>query len=231
MKDNKLCILIVDDEIRMAEGLADSFRAKGYIVYLAHDGEEGVETYYANNADIDIILMDVMMPVMNGFQAVKELRNSGEEVPVIMLTAKSADYDQLEGFGVGADDYVCKPFLPSLLEARIESILKRVNKNLDKDLLIGEVTISTSKGRVSVGDESIDLTRREYDLLHYLALNKGISLSREQILTGVWGYDFEGDIRTVDTHIKQLRIKLGERAHLIRTVHRVGYVMEDIDEN
>lgn len=231
MKDNKLCILIVDDEKRMAEGLADSFRAKGYMVLMAHDGEEGVETYYANNSDIDIILMDVMMPVMNGFQAVKELRGNGEEVPVIMLTAKSESYDQLEGFGVGADDYVCKPFLPSILEARIESILKRVNKNIDKDLVIGKVVISTSKGRISVDGIPLELTRREYDLLHYLVLNQGISLTREQILTGVWGYDYEGDIRTVDTHIKQLRIKLANEAHLIRTVHRVGYIMEDLNEN
>lgn len=231
MKDKKLCVLIVDDEKRMAEGLGDFFRGKGYEVLLASNGAQGVDTYFANNAEIDMILMDVMMPVMNGIEAIREIRRSGDEVPVIMLTAKSTEHDQLEGFGVGADDYVCKPFLPSVLLARMESVFKRVNKDIDKDMVVGKVTIATGRGKVSVGDEQVELTRREYDLIHYLVRNKGISLSREQILTGVWGYDFEGDIRTVDTHIKQLRIKLGEEARIIRTVHRVGYVMEDLDEN
>lgn len=231
MKDKKLCILIVDDEKRMAEGLADFFRGKEYEVLLAYDGLQGVEAYYANNAEIDMILMDVMMPVMNGFDALKELREGGNDVPVIMLTAKSTDCDQLEGFGIGADDYVCKPFLPSLLLARMESVFKRVNKDINKDIEVGNVIISTGKGKVSIGNNVLELTRREFDLIHYLALNKGISLTREKLLTGVWGYDFEGDIRTVDTHIKQLRIKLGDDSRIIRTVHRVGYVMEDLNEN
>lgn len=230
MKDNKLCILIVDDEKRMAQGLADFFKSKGFEIYMAYDGQEGLDIYYANNAQIDMILMDVMMPIMTGFEALKDIRDNKDDVPVIMLTAKSAEYDQLEGFSTGADDYVCKPFLPSVLQARMETILKRANKDTDNEIKIGNVIVSVAKSNIIVDDVTVELTRREFELIHYLAMNQGIALSREQILTAVWGYDFEGDIRTVDTHIKQLRVKLGSHA-MIRTIHRVGYILEDLNEN
>lgn len=231
MLDNKICILIIDDEKRMAQGLEMFFASKGYEVMTAFDGQEGLDIYYAHNAKIDLILLDVMMPIMTGIEVLKELRDNQDLVPVIMLTAKSEEYDQLEGFNLGADDYVCKPFLPSLLQARIDSVLKRSLKGVREDKMIGNVTISQVKSCVYVGEVDIELTRREFELIQYLELNKGMALSREQILNGVWGYDFDGDIRTVDTHIKQLRIKLGEQATLIKTVHRVGYMMEDKNEN
>lgn len=230
MINNKLCILIVDDEKRMAEGLADFFEDKDYHVIMAHDGEAALDVYYANNQNIDIVLLDVMMPVMNGFEVLKELREGGDEVPVIMLTAKSTEYDQLEGFNHGADDYVCKPFLPTVLHARMESVIKRVYKSVDKNIAMGPINLSVAKGNVEIDGGHIELTRREYELLYYLILNRNIALSREQIVTSVWGYDFEGDARTVDTHVKQLRVKLGRYAAMIRTVHRLGYIMEEINE-
>lgn len=231
MIKNKLCILIVDDEKRMAQGLQLFFQSKGYEVLIAGDGEEGLDIYYANNAKIDMILLDNMMPKITGTEVLRELRENEDLVPVILLTAKTTEYDQLEGYELGADDYVCKPFLPSVLQAKVESILKRSNIGVTVKKTVGTLCLSQEKLSVFIKGAEVELTKREFDLLDYLIINKGIALTREQILNGVWGYDFYGDIRTVDTHVKQLRIKLGDEARVIKTVHRVGYMLEELSEN
>lgn len=226
MIDNKFCVLIVDDEVRMTRALKDFYKSKKYSVLIANNGEEALDVYYANNEKIDVILLDVMMPIMDGMEVLQELRENGDDVPVIMLTAKSQEEDELEGFNNGAYDYVTKPFLPSVLFARTENVLKRANKFIDESITIGDLNINIPNHTVIACGKNIDLTKREFDLLNYLVLNKNIVLSREKILNAVWGYEFDGDIRTVDTHIKQLRLKLVDIAYMIRTVHRVGYIFE-----
>ncbi len=226
MFDEKICILVVDDEKRMTRVIKDFLKSKDFYVLEAFDGESGLEVYYENNSRIDLILLDVLMPIMDGFEVLKELRDNEDSVPVIMLTAKTQEYDQLQGFELGADDYICKPFSTSILLARIQSLLKRLNIGTDKEFSVGGVKISYNVRSIKVDGEDIDLTPREFDLIDYMVINKGISLSREQLLNNVWGYNFDGDIRTVDTHIKQLRGKLGNYSACIKTVHRIGYVLE-----
>lgn len=229
MVGNDFCVLIVDDEKRMVMGLRDYFKANGYIVYEAYDGREALDVFYEHNTEIDLVLLDVMMPVMDGLQVLEEVRKNEEEVPVIMLTAKGEEYDQLQGFRAGADDYVAKPFSPVVLLARMEAVLKRLNKHKDKELNCGEICIELQKNTVCVGGEEVELTRREFDLLHYMVLNNGIALSREKLLTQVWGYDFDGDPRTVDTHVKQLRMKLKGCGSYIKTVRMIGYIFEVVE--
>lgn len=226
MIGEKFCILLVDDEKRMTRVIKDFLVSKDFHVIQAYDGQQALDTYYENNSKIDLILLDVLMPIMDGFEVLKELRDNDDDIPVIMLTAKAEEYDQLQGFEIGADDYICKPFSTSILLARIQSIFKRFNVSTDKEFEVGETKIYYNIRTITINEKEIDLTPREYELLDYLVLNKGISLTREQLLNNVWGYNFEGDIRTVDTHIKQLRSKLGEYSSCIKTVHRVGYVME-----
>lgn len=226
MVDNKRCILIVDDETKMVRALSDFFKANKYCVFTAEDGGEALDTYYENSAKIDLILLDVMMPVKDGFSVLKELREQMCLTPVIMLTAKSEEYDQLKGFHCGADDYISKPFSPSLLLARVEAVLKRFGKSSSEEVTAGALTVNTVGRIVYLDNEVIDLTRREYDLLLYLVLNQSITFSREQLLNSVWGFDFEGSARTVDTHIKQLRLKLGPHSDYIKTIHCVGYQFE-----
>ena len=222
MYNNKLCILVADDEIRITKALKDFFRANGYHVLEASDGGKATDIFYDNNTKIDLILLDVMMPVMDGYAVLKEIRETSL-TPIIMLTAKGEEYDQIKGFQYGADDYITKPFSPSLLLARVEAVLKRSGKSASDDIISGGLRMNIMKRTVIIDDEQIDMTPKEFDLLHYLILNKSMALSREQILNAVWGYDFEGDVRTVDTHVKQLRGKMGENAALIKTVHKVGY--------
>ncbi|MFI3173216.1 MAG: response regulator transcription factor [Eubacteriales bacterium] len=226
MKDNKICMLLVDDEKRMVMGLRDYFKSKGFIVYAAYDGQEALEIFYKNSTEIDVILLDIMMPIMDGIQVLEELRNGGVETPVIMLTARGEEYDQLTGFQKGADDYVVKPFSTSILLARVETLLKRANKNLSEELKCGEIGLDLQKKTVLVHSKEVEMTRREFELLHYMILNKGIALSREQLLEKVWGYEYEGDPRTIDTHIKQVRMKLDGCGHYIKTVRMVGYLFE-----
>ncbi|MFI3142043.1 MAG: response regulator transcription factor [Clostridia bacterium] len=226
MVDEKICILIIDDEKRMTRVIKDFLKAKGFCVFEAFDGQAGLEVYYENNSKIDLILLDVLMPIMDGFEVLHELRDNEDSVPVIMLTAKTQEYDQLQGFESGADDYICKPFSTSILLARIQNLLKRLNIGADKEFSVAGVKISYNIRSLNVGEQEYDLTPREFDLLDYMVINKGISLSREQLLNNVWGYNFDGDIRTVDTHIKQLRGKLGDCSTCIKTVHRIGYVLE-----
>lgn len=227
MHNGRTSILIADDEVKMVKALSDFFRANSFEVLKAYDGQEALKVYYEHKDEIDIMLLDVMMPEYDGFEVLRRLREDAELVPVIMLTARSEEYDELRGFRCGADDYVPKPFSPSLLLARVESILKRTGQTIKQEIKCGDIVINSMKRSVYIGDNYINLTRREFDLLYFLIVNKGITLTRQQILTSVWGYDFDGDIRTVDTHIKQLRMKLGAEGDHIKTLHRVGYRLED----
>lgn len=225
MLNDKRCVLIVDDDTRILRSLKDFLKSNKFHILEATDGRMALDIFYENNTKIDLILLDVMMPIMDGFAVLKEIRETSL-IPVIMLTAKGEEYDQLNGFEKGADDYIPKPFSPSLLLARMEAILRRVGKNEVSELTAGGISVNTLKRTVTVDKTHIELTPREFDLLYYFLLNQGLTLAREQILNAVWGYDFEGDIRTVDTHIKQLRVKIAGYAHYIRTIHRVGYQFE-----
>ena len=226
MIDNKRCILIADDEPKMVRALRDFFRASGFCVLEAKNGIEAFDVFCAHTNEIDIILLDVMMPEQDGLTTLKEIRGASSLIPVILLTAKGEEYDQLSGFSSGADDYITKPFSPSLLMARVEAVLRRFGKDAQKDIVAGELTVNAMTRTVYLSGKELDLTRREYDLLYYLIVNRSLTFSREQLLNNVWGYDFEGGYRTVDTHIRQLRNKLGECADYIKTVHCVGYQFE-----
>jgi len=225
MLGEKRCVLIVDDETRILRSLKDFLVSNKFSVLEAVDGRKAMDVFYENNTKIDMILLDVMMPLMDGFAVLKEVRETSL-VPVIMLTAKGEEYDQLNGFEKGADDYIPKPFSPSLLLARMEAVFRRVGKNEANEFSAGNIRLSTLKRLVTIENKPAPLTPKEFDLLYYFFLNQGLTVSREQILNAVWGYDFDGDIRTVDTHVKQLRHKLGGNAGYIRTIHRVGYQFE-----
>ena len=226
MIDNKRCILIADDEPKMVRALRDFFRANGFCVLEAKNGIEAFDVFCAHTNEIDIILLDVMMPEQDGLTTLKEIREASSLIPVILLTAKGEEYDQLSGFSSGADDYITKPFSPSLLMARVEAVLRRFGKDAQKDIVAGELTVNAMTRTVYLSGKELDLTRREYDLLYYFIVNRSLTFSREQLLNNVWGYDFEGGYRTVDTHIRQLRNKLGVCADYIKTVHCVGYQFE-----
>ena len=226
MIDNKRCILIADDEPKMIRALRDFFRANGFCVLEAKNGIEAFDVFCSHTNEIDIILLDVMMPERDGLTTLKDIREASSLIPVILLTAKGEEYDQLSGFSSGADDYITKPFSPSLLMARVEAVLRRFGKDAQKDIVAGELTVNAMTRTVYLSGKELDLTRREYDLLYYLIVNRSLTFSREQLLNNVWGYDFEGGYRTVDTHIRQLRNKLGACADYIKTVHCVGYQFE-----
>jgi len=225
MEGNKATILIADDEERIRRMLKDFLASCGYSIIEAADGKQALELFYSNSSSVNLILLDVMMPHIDGFEVLKEIRETSL-VPIIMLTAKSQEYDQLSGLKSGADDYVSKPFSPSLLAARIENILRRCNAVHSKVINIGQIEINDVKREVKVRGEAIELTSKEYALLLYLIENKDIALSRENILNAVWNYDYYGDLRTVDTHIKQLRAKLTAECDYIKTVRGLGYRFE-----
>ena len=225
MWDGKPCILIVDDEARITKALRDFFKARGYRTLEAFDGGEALDVFYEHSTRIDLLLLDVMMPVADGFSVLKEIRRDSN-VPAIMLTARAEEYDQIAGFRCGADDYIPKPFSTSLLLARVEAVLKRAGKWQAGEIEAGPLRISPARRFVSIDDKRVELTPKEFDLLCCLAANRDRALTREQILNEVWGYDFEGDARTVDTHVKQLRSKLAACGEYIKTVHRIGYRFE-----
>lgn len=225
MFNDKRGVLIVDDDIKILRSLKDFLRGNNFYVLEATDGRMALDVFYENNTKIDMILLDVMMPGIDGFSVLKEIRESFL-VPIIMLTARGEEYDQLNGFNNGADDYIPKPFSPSLLLARMEAVFKRIGKTEANDLTAGKIRINIMKRNVTVNNSHIVLTPKEFDLLYYFILNRGLILSREQILNAVWGYEFMGDLRTVDTHVKQLRNKIGDCTGYIRTIHRVGYQFE-----
>lgn len=226
MFEKKHCILIADDEQKMVRALTDLFTAKGYRVICAYDGEEALDKYLEHSTEVDLLLLDVMMPKLDGFEVVREIRATQSLVPIIMLTARGEEYDQLKGFSYGADDYVSKPFSPLILLARVETVLRRVGKDVQSKITVGKLSVDSSNRRAFVDKNEIELTRREYDLLFFLITNKSIIFTREQLLNNVWGFDYEGSARTVDTHIKQLRMKLGEAGEYIKTVHCIGYQFE-----
>ncbi|OON96655.1 MAG: DNA-binding response regulator [Epulopiscium sp. Nele67-Bin005] len=220
-------ILVVDDESRMRKIVGDFLKREGYTPIEAADGREALQIIEQRPEQIDLILLDVMMPYYNGWEVLKQLRPK-YEIPVIMLTAKCEEYDQLQAFSSGADDFIAKPFSPMLLMARIKAILKRTAPISDiaqsqEDGLF----INREARRVYLEGEELTLTFKEYELLVYLQDNKHIALTREQILDGVWQYDYFGNLRTVDTHIKQLRAKLKDKSEYIRTVRGVGYLYQE----
>jgi DNA-binding response OmpR family regulator len=219
---NNYKMMIVDDEERIRKVLYDYFSKTGFSVKLAKNGEEAIDIFYANK--IDLIILDVMMPVMDGFQTLKEIRKVSN-VPIIMLTAKAEEYDVLKGYEGSCDEYVAKPFNLKILSARINALLRRTS-GLTEKLVFGDLTYNKNTYEVTVKNEKIDLTNKEFELLGYLVLNKGIVLSRDDILNNVWHYDYFGDVRTIDTHIKKLRAKLLDCGNYIQTIRSVGYKFE-----
>ena len=215
-------ILVVDDESRMRKLVRDFLVKKGYEVLEAADGEEALNLFYADK-DISLIILDVMMPKMNGFEVCKEIREHSK-VPIIMLTAKSAEGDELNGFGLGADEYISKPFSPKILVARVEAILRRTNQLEEKQLLIaGPIRLDRAAHIVMIDGEQVELSYKEFELLTYFMENEGLALSREKILNSVWNYDYFGDARTIDTHVKKLRSKMGKHGDCIKTIWGMGY--------
>ena len=215
-------ILVVDDEELIRNVIKEYLMMENYTVDEAGDGQEAIEK--AKNNDYNLIIMDIMMPKMDGYQACKEIKKT-KDVPFIMLSARSEEYYKLIGFDLGIDDYVTKPFSPKELVARVKAILKRNNTDTYTYKFDG-LTINDLAHEVRVDDKKVNLTPKEYDLLKYLVTNKNIALSREQLLTNIWGYDFFGDDRTIDTHIKTLRNSLGKYRKFIVTVRAIGYKFE-----
>ena len=218
-------ILIADDESRMRRLVGDFLKKAGYIVLEAKDGEEALDLFY-DNKELDLIILDVMMPKYSGYEVLCEIRKVSD-IPIIMLTAKSAEEDELKGFNEGANDYVTKPFSPNILVARVNAILKAKNPDGENvKISAGDITIDGGAHMVYVKDESRKLSVKEFELLLYFINNKGLALSREQILKSVWGYDFFGEARTIDTHVKMLRSKLGDCGGYIKTIWGMGYKFE-----
>ena len=221
----KIKILIVDDESRMRKLLRDFLEREGYQILEASDGIEAMDMFYADK-NIDLIILDVMMPRMDGWQVCKEVREHSK-VPIMMLTARAEEQNELKGFELGVDEYVAKPFSPKILVARVGALLKRV-KNVDGDAEInaGGIVINKSAHMVTIEGEIIDLSVKEFELLTYFVENQRIALSREKILNNVWNYDYFGDARTIDTHVKKLRSKLGDKGNYIKTIWGMGYKFE-----
>lgn len=221
----KLKILVVDDESRMRKLVRDFLVKAGYEVVEAGDGEEAVDLFLQQK-DIALIVLDVMMPKMDGWQVCREVR-SYSKVPIIMLTARGDERDELQGFQLGVDEYISKPFSPKILVARIEAILRRTNQVSEEEVLsCGGIEIDKAAHRVLIDGREIELSYKEFELLTYFVENKGIALSREKILNNVWNYDYFGDARTIDTHVKKLRSKMGEKGDLIKTIWGMGYKLE-----
>ncbi|MBR6328160.1 MAG: response regulator transcription factor [Lachnospiraceae bacterium] len=218
-------ILVVDDEARMRKLVKDFLTKKGYEVIEAEDGEKALDIYY-NQPDIALIICDVMMPGIDGWQVLEEIREQSK-VPIIMLTAKGEERDELQGFNSGADEYITKPFSPKILVARVEALLRRTGSIAeDEKLEAGGVVIDKAAHEVTVDGKSVELSFKEFELLTYFIENAGIALSREKILNKVWNYDYFGDARTIDTHVKKLRSKLGDKGDLIKTIWGMGYKFE-----
>ena len=218
-------ILVVDDESRMRKLVKDFLAREGYTVLEAGDGMEAMDVFYEEK-DIALVILDVMMPKMDGWQVCREMRESSK-VPIIMLTARSEERDELQGFELGVDEYISKPFSPKILVARVNAILRRTLGTDGGDVLsAGGITIDKSAHIVRIDGEPVDLSFKEFELLAYFVENQGIALSREKILNNVWNYDYFGDARTIDTHVKKLRSKLGDKGEYIRTIWGMGYKFE-----
>ena len=218
-------ILVVDDESRIRKLLRDFFTAKGYQILEAEDGEKAIEVFEENRNKIKLILLDVMMPKLDGWSVLRKIRQESN-LPVIMLTARGEEQDELFGFELGVDEYISKPFSPKILVARVEAILRRTNALDDGDIEVGGICINQSAHEVKIDGKQIELSFKEFELLTYFVTNQGVALSRERILNNVWNYDYFGDARTIDTHVKKLRSKLGEKGEYIKTIWGMGYKFE-----
>ena len=220
----RLKILVADDESRMRKLVKDFLIKSNFEVLEAEDGSQALDLFYATK-DIALIILDVMMPKMDGFEVCREIRQTSQ-VPIIMLTAKGDERDELQGFQLGVDEYITKPFSPKILVARVEAVLRRTNKEEETELLeYGGIVVDKTAHSVIIDGKPVDLSFKEFELLTYFMENKGIALSREKILIHVWNYDYFGDARTIDTHVKKLRSKLGDKGDLIKTIWGVGYKM------
>ena len=223
-----LKILVVDDEIRMRKLVKDFLTKKNFQVLEAGNGEEAMDIFYEEK-DIALIILDVMMPKMDGWEVCREIRKNSK-VPIIMLTARSDERDELLGFDLGVDEYISKPFSPKILVARVEAILRRTGQNNPEDVIsAGGIVIDKAAHLATVDGKPMELSFKEFELLTYFLENQGIALSREKILNSVWNYDYFGDARTIDTHVKKLRSKMGDKGEYIKTVWGMGYKFE-VDE-
>ena len=217
-------ILVVDDESRIRKLVGDFLKKDGYQVIEASDGSEALDIFYAQQ-DIALVILDVMMPRLDGWQVCRELR-AYSKVPIIMLTAKSEERDELMGFELGVDEYITKPFSPKILVARVEAILRRTLQNEAIEMIeLGGIVVDRTAHSVMVDGVAIELSYKEFELLVFFMENQGIALSREKILNSVWNYDYYGDARTIDTHVKKLRSKLGKKGDYIKTIWGLGYKM------
>ena len=221
----KLKILVVDDEDRMRKLVKDFLIKNNYEVIEAKDGMQALDLFFQNK-EIALIILDIMMPQMDGWQVVREVRTHSK-TPIIMLTAKGEERDELQGFELGVDEYISKPFSPKILVARVEAILRRTNSSiLDEKVSIGGIEINKAAHLVTIRGKIIELSYKEFELLTYFLENQGLALSREKILNNVWNYDYFGDARTIDTHVKKLRSKMGDKGEYIKTIWGMGYKFE-----
>ena len=218
-------ILIVDDESRMRKLIKDFLVAKGYDILEAEDGEKALKVFEENESKIELILLDVMMPKLDGWSVLRQIRQTSK-VPIIMLTARGEEQDELFGFELGVDEYISKPFSPKILVARVEALLKRTQGETKQIKDYGGIEIDKEGRTVTIDGKTLELSLREYELLVYLVENENIALSRDKILNNVWNYDYYGDSRTIDSHIKKIRHKLGKRGKYIKTIRGVGYKFE-----
>ena len=222
---NDLKVLVVDDESRMRKLVRDFLVKDGYSVVEAADGEEAVDIFMSDK-DISLIILDVMMPKLDGYGVAEEVRKLSD-VPIIMLTAKSDEKDELRGFDLGIDEYITKPFSPRILVARVEAVLRRTLADAETNLIeVDGIEMDIAAHQVKVDGDPIELSYKEFELLNYFLQNRGVALSREKILNNVWNYDYFGDARTIDTHVKKLRNKLGTKGDLIKTIWGMGYKFE-----
>ncbi|WP_343210050.1 response regulator transcription factor [Anaerolentibacter hominis] len=221
---DKLKILVVDDESRMRKLVKDFLVKQNYEVLEAENGADALDLFF-DTKDIALIILDVMMPKMDGWQVCREIRQYSK-VPIIMLTAKSTEKDELQGFDLGVDEYISKPFSPRILVARVEAILRRTNAAEEEVLEAGGIVLDRAAHMVTIDGKPVELSFKEFELLTYFVMNQGVALSRERILNNVWNYDYFGDARTIDTHVKKLRSKLGDKGDYIKTIWGMGYKFE-----
>lgn len=222
---DKLKILVVDDEMRLRKLVKDFLHKNGYDVVEASDGEEALDLFFSDKS-ISLVICDIMMPKLNGYEVVKEIRHYSD-IPIIMLTAKGEESDELQGYDLGVDEYISKPFSPRILVARVEAILRRSHALVSSQTLsVGGISIDLDAHEVKVDDKPVALSYKEFELLQYFMINQGVALSREKILNQVWNYDYYGDPRTIDTHVKKLRSKLGKKGDYIKTIWGIGYKFE-----
>lgn len=222
-----LTVLVVDDEARMRKLIKDFLVKKDYKILEAEDGEKALNVYNENKNKINLILLDVMMPKLDGWSVLRQIREDNKELPIIMLTARAEEQDELFGFELGVDEYISKPFSPKILVARVEALLKRtVSQKLSDIISIDGIIMDNDARTVTVDGKNIEMSFREYELLKYLMENENIALSRDKILNIVWNYDYYGDSRTIDSHIKKIRHKLGKKGKHIQTIRGIGYKFE-----